>query len=298
MYQAFRRVSYVDEGELSDDALVAQLSEKSQVLCVVNSRKQAQKLYQCLEGDGNYHLSTMMIPQDRKRVLRAIRERLKAGKACRVISTSLVEAGVDLDFPEVYRALAGLDSIIQAGGRCNREGKRLPEESLVHIFRSEAKPPQMLEQNISAARRTLRNHTQVDSPEAVHNYFSFLLYTLRGEERLDEKNILPDAEKLRFQTVSRAFHLIDGADYTVYVPIDEGADLIRRLRREGLSRSLLRALGQFSVGVYRQYFERLRDAGALELVSDNAGILADLNLYSRETGLPFEISEQNQGIFI
>jgi CRISPR-associated endonuclease/helicase Cas3 len=150
----------------------------------------------------------------------------------------------------------------------------------------------MLEQNISAAKRTLRNCEQADSPDAVREYFSFLLYTLRGEERLDEKNILPDAEKLRFQSVSRAFHLIDGTDYTVYVPIGDGANLIRRLRREGPSRSLLRALGQFSVGVYRQYFERLRDAGALELISDNAGILADLNLYSRETGLPLEVSEQ------
>ena len=187
MYQAYRRVTYVDEGELSDEGLISQLRERQQVLCVVNSRRQAQALFRALETEeGTYHLSTTMIPFDRKRVLNEIRDRLKKGLACRVISTSLIEAGVDVDFPEVYRALAGLDSIIQSGGRCNREGKRSPEESKVHIFRTEAKAPQMLEQNISAAARILRGFEQPDSPEAIHAYFQFLLYTLKDEKQLDE----------------------------------------------------------------------------------------------------------------
>lgn len=299
MYQAFRRVTYMDDGELSDEALVEQLVQRKQVLCVVNSRRQAQALYQALGTDeGNYHLSTMMIPFDRKRILREIRTRLRDGQPCRVISTSLIEAGVDVDFPEVYRALAGLDSIIQSGGRCNREGKRPCEDSLVHIFRTEAKAPRMLEQNISAAMRTLRRFEQADSPAAIWDYFQFLLYGLKDENQLDKEEIIPCAERLMFQTIADRFHLIDGAGYTVYIPIGEGAALAEKLRRGELSRGLMLQLGQYSVSVYRRYFEDLKRTGALEIISDNAGILCDLSLYSPDTGLPFDISEQNQAIFL
>ena len=298
MYEDFRRVCYVDEGALSDEALTAQLRARKQVLCVVNSRRQAQALYRALaEEDGSFHLSTMMTPYDRKRSLRVIREQLKAGLACRVISTSLIEAGVDVDFPEVYRALAGLDSIIQSGGRCNREGARPRSESLVHVFRTEAKPPRMLEQNISAAEHILKRYEQPDSPDAIHAYFAFL-YLLKGEELLDEKNIVEDAKKLCFKTVAENFKLIEGADYTVYIPRGEGKALTDALRQHGPSRGLLRKLGQYGVSVYRQYFRQLCDAGALEMVSENAGILLDTDLYSPETGLPFEISEQSKAIFM
>ncbi len=299
MYHDFRRVRYVDDGMLSDEELVDRLLSRSQVLCVVNSRRQAQQLYQSLSGtEGSFHLSTMMTSYDRKNALREIRSRLKTGQSCRVISTSLIEAGVDVDFPEVYRAVAGLDSIIQAGGRCNREGKRTAEESLVHIFRTEAKSPRMLEQNTSAALRTLRSHEQADSPEAIHDYFQFLLYTLKDERQLDEKEIISCAKELKFQTVTERFHIIDGADYSVYIPLGEGASLVQQLRRSGPSRVLLRKLGQHAVNVYHGYFEELRMSGALEILSDHAGILLNTDLYSPATGLPFTISEQNQAIFI
>ncbi len=299
MYQAFRRVSYLDDGMLSDEELVCRLQGRKQVLCVVNSRRQAQKLYRSLRAEeGNYHLSTMMTPHDRKRNLREIRERLKNGQICRVISTSLIEAGVDVDFPEVYRALAGLDSIIQSGGRCNREGKRAASESHVHIFRTEAKAPRMLEQNISAAERTIRRYKQPDSPEAIHAYFSFLLYTLKDKEQLDEKQIIERAKNLQFKTVADAFRLIDGAGYTVYIPTDEGAALTQELRQNGPTRALLRKLGQYGVNVYRDYFQKLCDAGKLETISENAGILLDISLYSPETGLPYEVFGQSSDIFI
>ncbi len=299
MYRAFQRVRYVEEGLLSDEELTARLTERRQVLCVVNSRRQAQHLFHLLgEHAGNYHLSTMQIPYDRKWILRQIRDRLLAGQPCRVISTSLIEAGVDLDFPEVYRALAGLDSIIQAGGRCNREGKRTPEESLVHIFSTDAKAPQMLEQNISAAARTLRRCEQADSPEAIRAYFRFLFYTLKDTKQLDEKEILPCAEKLMFRTLSERFHLIEGADHTVYIPVEEGEALLHTLRSSGPNRGIMRQLGQFAVSVRRRYYEELLRAGLLEELSENAGILRDIGIYSRETGLPFEITAQDQAIFI
>lgn len=299
MYQDFRRVSFVDDGALPDEELVQQLRQRRQVLCVVNSRRQAQALYHALEAEeGSFHLSTMMIPADRKRVLQIIRQRLRNGEPCRVISTSLIEAGVDVDFPEVYRALAGLDSVIQAGGRCNREGRRTSEESKVHVFRTEAKAPGMLEQNISAAARTIRQFSDIGSPEAIQSYFQFLLYSLKDIKQLDEKEIISCAEQMKFKTVSERFHIIDGAGYTIYVPVGEGVALAEKLRQNGPNRALLRQLGQYAVSVYRQYFEELCRTGALEQISENAGILQNTGLYSSETGLPFELSEQSQAIFI
>ncbi|MBR6207704.1 MAG: CRISPR-associated helicase Cas3' [Oscillospiraceae bacterium] len=299
MYQAFRRVRYVDDGTLTDEELVSWLQRRRQALCVVNSRRQAQELYNALgTKEGSYHLSTLMTPDHRRNVLQEIRERLRSGQDCRVISTSLIEAGVDVDFPEVFRALAGLDSIIQSGGRCNREGKRPAGESLVHVFRTASKPPRTIEQNISAAEHTLRRFSQPDAPEAIYEYFRFLLYTLKPEQQLDREQILENAGKLRFQTVSDAFRLIDGADHTVYIPIGEGERLIEDLRQYGPDRRLLRQLGPYGVTVYRPHFVRLREMGALELVSENAGILLDLKLYSPDTGLSLEIEKQNQGIFI
>ena len=294
MYKDFRRVQYTDDGALSDEELIKQLRSKKQVLCVVNSRQQAQKLYQSLsDQEGAFHLSTMMTPYDRKSELELIRRRLKNGQKCIVISTSLIEAGVDVDFPEVYRALAGLDSIIQAGGRCNREGMHPMEESVVHIFRADAKPPRMLEQNVSAASRTLQKCEQADSPEAIHDYFQFLFYRLKDESQLDERDIIPSIKELKFKTIAEQFSIIDGADYSVYIPVGEGKKLIEELQREGPSRHLLRQLGQYTVNVYHNYFEELRLNGAIETISDHVGVLINRDLYSQKIGLPFTISEQN-----
>lgn len=123
LYEALQRTTVSFVGKLTDDELAVRLEEENQVLSIVSTKPQARALFELLQGhDGVFHLSTNMYPQHRRRVLDEIRTRLKQNKTCRVISTSLVEAGVDLDFPVVYRAMAGLDSIAQAAGRCNREG--------------------------------------------------------------------------------------------------------------------------------------------------------------------------------
>ena len=139
----------------------------------------------------------------------------------------------------------------------------------------------------------MRQHKQIDSPEAIHDYFQFLLYTLKDSHQLDEKDILCNVNKLMFETVAKLFRMIDGADYTIYVPIEEGETLIRQLYDKGPSRQLLRSLGQYSVSVYRQYFDQLNASGRLKPITDTAGILIDTGFYSRETGLPFTVSEQD-----
>ncbi len=284
----FRRTVFCRDGMLGNDALAARLNAEEQVLCIVNSRKQAQDIFAMLDSDGSFHLSTAMYPQHRRAALRSIRERLAAGLPCRVISTSLVEAGVDVDFPCVYRALAGLDSVIQAAGRCNREGKRPANNSPVHIFETETKAPRSLEQAISAARSVLDAYDDVASSEAIAAYFNRLLYLLKSPEALDEKHIMRQiAEDLAFASVGSGFHLIESGTKTVYIPRGEGAPLTRQLLMfdSSPSRALMRKLGLYAVSVYDAHYRKLAEAGALQQVSENAAILLNMELYKEDTGL-------------
>ena len=123
LYRFFRRTTLRHAGEITQEQLAGQLRGAQQVLCVVNRRAAAQQLYRELPAPGSYCLTTLLCAADRKRLLREIRARLREGRPCRVVATSLIEAGVDVDFPAAWREEAGLDSILQTAGRCNREGK-------------------------------------------------------------------------------------------------------------------------------------------------------------------------------
>ena len=175
LYHVLRRTVYRHEGELSQDALVSGLMGSSQSLCIVNSRKLARQLYDALPDEGRFHLSTWMTPADRRRVIDDIRSSLAAVLPCHVISTSLIEAGVDLDFPTVWREEAGLDAIVQAGGRCNREGRRRPEDSVVHVFRLTGHHAVGFRQQIDAFRQATEDGSPMDAPETIQRYFGALL---------------------------------------------------------------------------------------------------------------------------
>ena len=122
-FRFFKRVTFQNIGLISEDELVQRLQEQQQVLCIVNTKKRAQAVYDRIKGEGVYHLSTAMYPKHRRRILSIVKNRLEAGKPCILLSTSLVEAGVDLDFQSVYRQLAGIDSMIQAAGRATGKGR-------------------------------------------------------------------------------------------------------------------------------------------------------------------------------
>ena len=162
------------------------LREEYQALCIVNTKKRAQSIYKELKEDGVYHLSTSMYPAHRKRMLEEIRERLRNNEKCILISTSLVEAGVDLDFQSVYRELAGVDSMIQAAGRCNREGRRKAENSKVYIFRFEGKENVLGQrQQIDVAKSLLADGRELSDMETITKYFE-MLYHIKGDS-LDKK---------------------------------------------------------------------------------------------------------------
>lgn len=285
LFEFFRRVSFQREGQLSNEELAARLTETEQVLCIVNTRKRAREIFQLLPEEGRFHLSTLMTPQDRKRVLDAVRERLKERKPCRVVSTSLVEAGVDVDFPAVWREVAGLDSILQAAGRCNREGKKSAAESIVHVFRSDGKIPSMIKTNVAAAESVLHQFEEINTRPAIHAYFQQLLWA-KGDAALDEKNILQSESAFTFRNTAEKFHLIDENTVTVYIPSKADSGDIQALRDKQFSKGLLRRLSQSAVNLYDTECQKLMENGALEMFAeDGYAILLNPNMYSDECGL-------------
>lgn len=304
LYETLRRVILCDAGTLSKQDLQEELSDLSQVLCIVNRRKTAQELYETLPSEGSYCLTTLLCAADRRRQLAEIRGRLQEGLICRVISTSLIEAGVDVDFPVVYREQCGLDSLLQAAGRCNREGRRSVHESKVYRFSLQDCPaPQMLHRSINALQYTLRHYENINTPEAIHCYFYELLYKIQSKESLDKKGILSafmngiEGCCFPFAQVAEMFRIIETPTRNVYLPIDEGNDLCERLRCGWISRSLYRQLGAYSVSCYEQQFNALDKAGALEIMQDGNAILLDLKYYDRNVGLSLE-AESGVGIMI
>lgn len=307
LYTFFKRTQLQTAGETTIARLAADLGAQQQVLCIVNTRKKAQDLFALLPQDNNsFHLSTLMPPVLRKEKLRQIRQRLFEGKACRVVSTSLIEAGVDVDFPSVYREEAGLDSAVQAAGRCNREGKYPLEQSIVRIFRFSADEegktqlPSAMRLPIEVARATSESHEDLSSPEAIHAYFR-MLYRHRGEG-LDKQNIVNRLEKCTtanfpFATLAREFRLISSDTISIFIPIDAQAEaLAEQLRLGHRNRGLMRQAGLYQVNVYRQDYEKLLAAGRLEsaklfrnntLTEDNQlFILIDIEKgFSLDTGL-------------
>lgn len=285
LFEFFRRVSFQREEKLSNEELAARLTETEQVLCIVNTRKRAREIFQLLPEEGRFHLSTLMTPQDRKRVLDAVRERLKERKPCRVVSTSLVEAGVDVDFPAVWREVAGLDSILQAAGRCNREGKRPAAESIVHIFHADGRIPRMLKLNVAAAESVLADYEDVNTRPAIHAYFQTLLWA-KGDAALDEKRILESESAFMFRNTAEKFHLIDKNTLTIYIPSKADSGDIQALRDKQFSKGLLRRLSQSAVNLYDTECQKLMENGALEMdAEDGYAILLNPNMYSDECGL-------------
>lgn len=302
LFDALKRVEITSLGDLADTALVDLLRSQEQVLCIVNRRRHAQELYRLLGADqGNYHLSALMCPEHRHRILCEIRRRLEQGLPVRVISTQLIEAGVDVDFPVVYRALAGLDSIAQAAGRCNRHGV-LTGTGHTYVFRPEDQSGEVyFRETAQVADQLIGLHDDLIGRESIRNYFD--LYYYQQKSRWDSEGILKGFRIDRgnrdfpfhfsYATVAGKFRLIDDWQIPIIIPYDEVArKAIAELRFENipLHRELLRRLQRYTVQISPRLrdenirsFESLRDGQFHTLVS------TDLN-YSEDFGLTFDES--------
>jgi len=296
LYEAFKRVQVHNTGTVSDDELAERMAGHNQVLCIVNSKKHARLLYERIGGRGTFHLSTRMCPVHRTEVLAAIKERLRQGQGCRVVSTQLIEAGVDVDFPVVYRSMAGIDSIAQSAGRCNRDGLR--QAGQVYVFRPEphGMPKGWLSRTASLGGMIFESYGNPLGLEAVKEYFSSL-YDVDAEE-LDKEGILADIKeqerqlRFPFRSIAEKFKLIDDNTSTVIIPWDDVCK--KTLEKAESSRfpgTYARKFQRYGVEVYDKEFNELLACGALELVAGRFYVLREEVFdrhYSRETGLnPF-----------
>ena len=214
-----------------------------------------------------------------------------------MIATSLVEAGVDLDFRTVYRQLAGVDSIIQAAGRCNREGKKSAAESFVYIFQLDEKeyvPGQR--QQIDVAKMLLGDQKKLDDLQCIESYFQ-MLYHIKGDS-LDKKHILEEFRRrdYHFAKVGREFRLIEEDTVTVFVSFNEEAEaILEELKNKGFTKARMRKAGQYCVNVYRKEFDKIYDAGMLRSMAEYVEgtkdfyILENPEAYSMECGLDLDI---------
>jgi CRISPR-associated endonuclease/helicase Cas3 len=272
--------------------VAARLSEEPQVLCVVNTRADARTIAALVPGA--QQLTALMCAEHRMVVLEDTQRRLRERETVRVISTQLVEAGVDIDFPVVWRALAGLDSVAQAAGRCNREGK--VERGRVHVFVPPRRsPPGHLRHGEDATRSLLAATRGLGllEPAGYRRYFE-LLYAVAGG--LDRRGILPlltrDARLVQFafRTAAEQFQMIDDdGTTTVFVPYGNGARHIEALRRleargERPDRLLLRRLQRYTVCLRSRELAELDRLGGLDrITTDLTAIKPDF--YDESSGV-------------
>ena len=311
LFDKLRRTTVQYIGTQTDVDLLTKLAEHPKMLVIVNNRRHARSLYdQAKHLDGTFHLTTLMCAKHRSQKLDEIRGRLKNGEPCRVIATSLIEAGVDVDFPLVMRAEAGLDSVAQAAGRCNREGKRPSENSFVWIFAPEDKwqaPPELATQ--AAVMRLTADSFSDDllSTQAVAAYFAEL-YQLKGNE-LDNKKILKmhndrgQSLDFPFQTIADKFRMIESHMQPLIIPFDgEAENLISSLHHADHIGGLLRKLQPYTVQIPEKALAALYKAGRIEPINEkNFGkqfyTLIGLDLYDDVAGLswdnPYFLQEEN-----
>lgn len=287
------------------ESVASEIAPFKQVLCIVNKRDDARTLYELIrEQEGAVHLSALMCGAHRAGKIAEIKVRLKSGKAVRLVSTQLIEAGVDIDFPVVYRAFAGLDSIAQAAGRCNREAG-LSELGRVVVFNPPTPPPPgLLRKAESKAREVLSGRESAHLDPALFSKYFDLLYR-QGVNSLDRHAILDllgrDSHRMDFQfrTAAELFRLVDESGYgSILVDWGHGRELIEELRRWGAERLRMRRVQRFLVNVPARQLRKLQASGDVEEILPSLFAVATSGVYDAELGLRTDGREYEPGELI
>ena len=286
LHDKLRRVKLeIDDTPQSYDDIAEKIAQHSRVLCIVNTRKDAKEIYFRLPKEGIcFHLSRMMCPAHVREVIDEIKEALKndSNTIIRVIATQLIEAGVDIDFPVVFRQEAGLDSILQAAGRCNREGKL--GLCTTHVFSLQNKLPLGFITQTNNARKNMRGNNDWFSPEAMSEYFKLLHARICDFDKAQVEPCLYKKE-MQFEEAASNFRLIDDCTTSVIVNWKYSATLVEQLSTESLSYSLMKALAQYSVNVRNHDLKKLYEAGIVDEVLEGILFVNDTEFYDNHVGL-------------
>lgn len=301
--QTLRRATICDGGIMSDAALVEALAGTPQGLVIVNSRKHALDLFGAAQEaglDGMVHLTTRQCPMDRRGILDDVRRRLREGLPCRLIATSLVEAGVDLDFPVGWRAAAGLDSVIQAAGRVNREGERPPKTSTLTVFEAPDNPPPAEVQKLAQAMQaTASSFDDLLAPDAIRDWFHEVYWSLApkalGADMMGKVLLSGAGTNFAFRTLADEYRMIETTMVPVIIPLDDVArNAVASLTMKHISSGVLaRALQPYIVQIPRAARGLLRENGkgdfvAHDLRADQFFQLTSMDLYRPDVGLLWE----------
>ncbi|HVY48282.1 MAG TPA: CRISPR-associated endonuclease Cas3'' [Minicystis sp.] len=258
----------------SYEELSTELAKHADVLAIVHRRADARRLAELVDrasAESTIHLSALMCPAHRSEVLADLKARRCAGAASRVVSTQLVEAGVDVDFPVVYRALAGAEAIAQAAGRCNREGK-LSRLGQVVVFRAETSPPPgVLRQGLQVFSAMLAADPGLDpfAPATFDRYFRSLYAVAARDGEIQEART-----ELRFEDTARFSLIEDGWSAPIVVRYGGADPLLARVRRDGPNRFLMRALQRFTVAVPKKLRDEWLARGTAETIAETVVAVA------------------------
>lgn len=304
-FKYFKKCKYKDKGKTTLETIAENASRCKNALIVVNTKKTAAELYNLVQGE-KYHLSANMTPAHRSRVIEVVRNKLENGEHITVVSTSLVEAGVDLDFNTVFRQLSGLDSILQAGGRCNREGK--DAKGYVYVFDIDEtyRKGSDLAMRINKTKGLLEKYQDITSYDCIKEYYDGIFDF--NQSRIAENSIAKYNEQsnsfdrqglmspysIPFRSYAMQFEYIS-AD-TISIVIDDPNDqtcheLVETLRNGDMS--VRRALQKYSVSIYMNVFKDLYSQGVLKDHGTGIFILENQSYYNNETGLNTQAAMQD-----
>lgn len=292
LHDSLRRVDLkFDNTGRTYDEIAAQIAQYNKVLCIVNTRKDAKALFERLPDDGiKLHLSRMMCPAHVGETINKIKSLLKDGyrPIVRVVATQLVEAGVDIDFPVVFRQETGLDSILQAAGRCNREGLKDIGQTFVFSLSAEGRFPFGPMKDANNARLNLPSDSDWFSPIVMEQYFKQLYFNTNTFDKKDIKHYLYKPNELCFEKASSFFKLIDDDGVNVIVNWGASMELVEELKQYGCAYPLMKRLAKFTVAIRRTDFELLVKYGVVEEILDGIYILPDKAQYDEATGVRLE----------
>lgn len=304
LFQFFKRVTFDIDGETDYAEIAKKLDKCEQVLCIASTKKEAEKIFELLDEESMY-LSTNLCPAHRREIIREMKTRLRDGKPCRVVSTSIISVGVDIDFPVVYLQYTGLDSLIQGAGRCNREGRQSLQKSRAHIFWTKESKKSLFmrkEKQVTDMIRKKYNAEEMTEPSAIRTYFENWYQSNEGN--LDYREIEKLAQSLSFAEIGKRFHLIHDSTKSVFIPFDEKARNIKeQLMMGNRSRQLMRAAGAYMINVRyskaqgQSDFMKLLTQGQIEMFpgDENLAYLVNMEDYDAELGLKIK-SEDGVGI--